>query len=284
MREVFREMLGAILDIFGDEIFSEPARLRAVMADLYAGDGYRKCRNLLNIAFGELNAYGRLRAIGQTSPQLVDILSKEMSRDFDILDSSAWAAIGSIGEILGIDAGEDGNISPPSVTFYNPPAADLFSVGDMVYFGKYYWRVLRVTDFGTLIITDEIIGSRAFGGADCRDWFTSELRQYLNETFYSKFSLSDRARIKQAQNRHSFDSERDALDYVSLLTPADAAILFDDNVDRSCTYNGAKSGWWLLCDPGSNNRNAHIVLKDGKISSLAAHLEGGVRPVLWLKP
>jgi len=280
MKGNIKEILTTMQDLFGDEIFHDAGRLKAAMADLFAGGGYKKSRNLLNIAFADLRAYSRMMAIERRAPLIVDILAKEMSRDYDILETSAWAVISCIGEIAGIVAGD----APGAVrlSFEADQLAPL-TVGDTVFFGKYYWRVLRVVDEIALVICEEIIGLRRYGQSDCRDWFSSEIRQYLNETFYSKFTPTDKKRVIQAHNHHSHDEARDTLDYVSLLNPGDANILFDDNADRVCKYNSNNCSWWLLSDPGTNSRNGAIVTSSGKISDLTAGAEGGIRPVLRLK-
>ena len=281
MNQTAKEILTTIQNLFGDEIFHEPGKLKAAMADLFAGDGYKKSRNLLNIAFADLRAYSRIISLERTSPLIIDILSKEMSRDYDILEPSARAVISCIGEIAGITPSDEPFVISPAHKIH---LTEPLVIGDVVFFGKHYWRVLKVNEIQATVICEEIIGFRRYDHHDkCRDWLSSELRQYLNETFYNKFTPADRARIMPIKNDHSHDPERSTIDNISLLHPSDANILFDDNIDRICKYNKNPCSWWLLSDPGTNSRNATIVTTTGKISDLAAAAEGGIRPVICIK-
>lgn len=59
-------------------------------------------------------------------------------------------------------------------------------------FGGYQWIILEEKDNKILILTEEIIGQRDYH-SDLVDitWEDSEMRQYLNSTFYETFLCGD---------------------------------------------------------------------------------------------
>lgn len=67
-------------------------------------------------------------------------------------------------------------------------------------FGGYQWIILEEKDNKILILTEEIIGQRDYH-SDLVDitWEDSEMRQYLNSTFYETFSPKEQARILETQ-------------------------------------------------------------------------------------
>ncbi|MDR0248838.1 MAG: DUF6273 domain-containing protein [Oscillospiraceae bacterium] len=75
------------------------------------------------------------------------------------------------------------------------------SVGDIITFGAYEWRVLTVENGRALIITDKIIDFRPYH-SEWEDitWADCGLRAYLNGEFYESFSAADRARIVETLN------------------------------------------------------------------------------------
>ena len=70
------------------------------------------------------------------------------------------------------------------------------SVGEIIQFGPYNWRVLDVDGNQALIITDRIIRRRTYHHTfEAVTWETSEIREYLNSAFFNSFDAADRARI-----------------------------------------------------------------------------------------
>lgn len=65
-----------------------------------------------------------------------------------------------------------------------------------VSFGGYQWRILEEKDGSMLLLTEHIIGQRDYH-SDLVDvtWEHSEMRQYLNSTFYETFSPKEQAKI-----------------------------------------------------------------------------------------
>jgi len=68
--------------------------------------------------------------------------------------------------------------------------------GDIISFGNYLWRVLQVSGDSVLIITETTIGKAPYhdiaGGIT---WEQCNLRKYLNNEFYSKFTEIEKPRI-----------------------------------------------------------------------------------------
>lgn len=75
---------------------------------------------------------------------------------------------------------------------------DTPDIGSVIEFGGYNWRVLDVQDDRVLIITENVIRTRAYHDIE-EDvtWATSNIRQYLNDDFYDSFSRADSARIAE---------------------------------------------------------------------------------------
>ena len=72
-------------------------------------------------------------------------------------------------------------------------------IGDIINFGKYRWCVLDVDGGKALVITESVIGERAFHSAsDIANkalWEHSDMRKYLNTEFYSQFPPPEQEKI-----------------------------------------------------------------------------------------
>ena len=68
--------------------------------------------------------------------------------------------------------------------------------GDVISFGKYLWRVLKISGEQMLIITETTIGKAAYHDrAGDVTWEHCSLRKYLNKNFYNKFNETEKLRI-----------------------------------------------------------------------------------------
>ena len=76
-----------------------------------------------------------------------------------------------------------------------PQPMQAVSVGDIIPFGGYDWRVLEVRGNQALILTDRIITQRQYHAGGGVTWETSDIRQWLNNDFLNRFSEQERARI-----------------------------------------------------------------------------------------
>ena len=128
-----------------------------------------------------LTAVGTLTpAMQQQLPQILDTRQRELEAE--------RAALGLPFAPVPVEA-------PPI-----PPvqAQANVSVGDIIPFGGFNWRVLDVQGGRALIITDRIIDTRMYYHTfEAVTWETSDIRQWLNGEFFARFSPSDQARIAE---------------------------------------------------------------------------------------
>ena len=69
---------------------------------------------------------------------------------------------------------------------------------DLYEMGGYTWMVLEVKDDKALIITRDVIETRAFDGdGKTNIWESCPLRSWLNNEFYSGFSSQEKSRIME---------------------------------------------------------------------------------------
>lgn len=70
-------------------------------------------------------------------------------------------------------------------------------------FGEYDWFVLDKKDDKMLIITEKVIGKRAYHHCECEiTWETCDMRKFLNTEFYNSFTSEDRKRIVEVTNEN----------------------------------------------------------------------------------
>ena len=118
-----------------------------------------------------------------------------------------------------------------------PTDISAVSVGDIIQFGNYDWRVLDVRSDRALIITDmalEVRGRdhiRAHG----QTWETCRYRIYLNNDFLIRFSYADRARILETNVVNSDNpwfgtsGGRDTVDRIFFLSVDEVLRYFGDS-------------------------------------------------------
>lgn len=197
-------------------------------------------------------------------------------------------------------------------------------VGDKIIFGEYEWRVLDIQDNTALIITEYIIEQRSYHDA-YKDitWADCSLRKYLNDEFYSKFTVADQSRIIPVINKnpdnHWYGSKggADTRDSIFLLSLEEVTCLYfgdsstklynpkknqrywferkdANNYRRIARLEGMEwSTWWWLRSPGRVSVKAVYIHGDGNIGIQGNNILkgniadgkclGGVRPALWLK-
>ena len=202
------------------------------------------------------------------------------------------------------------------------PAPVSVSIGDLIQFGAHDWRVLDVQGSRALIITENVIMQREFGGLP---WQGSLIRHYLNSTFFNTFSPQDQARIAETNVAVSinplgfglsgFVDSTYTTDRIFLLSIEEVVRYFGDSgllaeysneafpissisdnfnsarVARD--LNGTASSWWLRT-PGLDGEGAVGSDFDPNVASVWAcgtifthgdrdmGTTNGIRPVLWL--
>lgn len=185
---------------------------------------------------------------------------------------------------------------------------------DIITFGKYNWRVLHLKDGRALIITEDIIELRWYHNEFVDiTWADCDLRKYLNNEFYNKFSQDEKAKIITVTSRNPdnpwFKTKEgiDTTDSLFLLSLEDVCEYFGDSTaklrnkgnqtwlidDENNGKRQAKYGndfhWWRLRSPGYYGRTAASVSYYGYVYVRGNGVYGrprdggGVRPALWLK-
>ena len=185
---------------------------------------------------------------------------------------------------------------------------------DIITFGECNWRVLDVKDGRALIITEDVVELRWYHKKFVEiTWADCDLRKYLNNEFYSKFSQDEKAKISTVTNKNPdnpwFKTKggKDTTDDIFLLSLEEVCEFFNDSraklrdKGRQTWYiddenNGkrqAKHGndfhWWRLRSPGYYGRTAASVSYHGYVYVRGNGVYGrprdggGVRPALWLK-
>jgi len=200
--------------------------------------------------------------------------------------------------------------------FANTPDANT-NVGDIVRFGNFDWRVLDVQDGKALILTEQVIEDRPYNVGSEVDitWAESNLRRYLSEEFYNKFTATERALIAETQlttadnPRFGTKGGNPTTDRIFLLSleevvqymgsgqiPAGTNNSISDqyNSERiahlgegasNFAGNGAAPWWWRLRSPGNMQVRTMEVMYDGTISLVGrpANIIGpGIRPAMWI--
>jgi hypothetical protein len=296
-------------------IFTDAGRFGSIIRDVLPDDNLERIREGLRIAI-EKGAYNRLK-----QAEANGTVRKEVSIMADILHSQRGVDTVFALEVVGFIAALFTNVPVLPIPLSNPNSGSINSgtsvsisggsanpnklanAGDIIPFGKYYWRVLEVRGNQALLITQKIVAQRAY---DIRTniWEKCELRTYLNSAFYNDtFNPIEQSRIFPADVwNKDYDKDREAADLIErgivppikpdgyhtkdkifLLSIEEAKYLFKDNVDRIETYNRKASWWWLRS--GHYGNRAAYVDTDGTVylSGIGVSAgSGGVRPALWL--
>ena len=185
---------------------------------------------------------------------------------------------------------------------------------DIITFGQYNWQVLEVKEDRVLIITEDIIELRWYHNEFVEiTWENCQLRKYLNNDFYDKFSQDEKTKIITVTNKNSdnpwFKTKggNDTTDNIFLLSLEEICMYFGDskeklqnkdgqtwliddenNSNRQAKYNN-DFHWWRLRSPGyygrtsaSINSNGHVYVRGNGVYGRPKD-GGGLRPALWVR-
>lgn len=169
-----------------------------------------------------------------------------------------------------------------------------FTIGSIVPFGGYHWRILDIQGNAALIITEYIIGQQPYHNyAGDVTWADCSLRKYLNGEFYSTFTAADQSRITPVWNKNRDNpwygsrGGEDTRDDIFLLSIEEAVCQYfgdssknldnrsakqrywfqkkdENNYKRRSTCDGY-GWWWWLRSSGRDNRRAVYIHGDGNI-------------------
>ena len=181
-------------------------------------------------------------------------------------------------------------------------------IGDTFIFGKYEqdgyipngteaieWRVLDKKGEKYFVISEYILDNHPYEDSyDRADWEFSEVRPWLNNTFYSKaFNSTEKKMIltttvKAEYSEYATGYERDTKDKIFLLSLSEVEGYFYNAKDRKATTTeyadiSRYPNWWLRT-PGYFG--ACYINDDGLISTSGNYCMNnmGIRPAMWIKP
>ena len=190
-----------------------------------------------------------------------------------------------------------------------------YKIGETIEFGNYpqdkdgtekpiEWIVMKKEGNQVLLLSKYVLDAKPYN-KEWEDvtWETSDIRQWLNNEFYTTaFNKAEKAKIQTSLIKNKDNSEHgtsggnDTEDKVFLLSKKEAKTLFSNNGERiakateyaekSGVYvNEEKAAWWWLRSPGYNSRNAAEVRRYGWVSRNGDSVDNkndGVRPALHL--
>ena len=119
---------------------------------------------------------------------------------------------------------------------YHPLKPIPIPPGGKVRFGEYDWYVLNQQDDRMLILTEKIIGRRAYHSrVENITWETCDIRKYLNGEFFNSFDEPNRERIIEVINEnpdnpwYGTSGGNTTADKIFLLSIADVMKYFGDS-------------------------------------------------------
>ena len=190
-----------------------------------------------------------------------------------------------------------------------------YKVGETIEFGNYpqdkdgtekpiEWIVMKKEGNQVLLLSKYVLDAKPYN-KEWEDvtWETSDIRQWLNNEFYTTaFNKAEKAKIQTSLIKNEDNSKygtsggNDTEDKVFLLSKKEAKTLFSNNGERiakateyaekSGVYvNEEKAAWWWLRSPGNDSSSAAEVNKYGWVRGRGYYVDDnsdGVRPALHL--
>ena len=191
-----------------------------------------------------------------------------------------------------------------------------YKVGETIEFGNYpqdkdgtekpiEWIVMKKEGNQVLLLSKYVLDAKPYNEElEEVTWETSDIRQWLNNEFYTTaFNKAEKAKIQTSliknedNSEYGTSGENDTEDKVFLLSKKEAKTLFSNNEEKiaKATEYAEKSGvyvneekvagWWLR-SPGDNSDSATVVYSYGWGYRYGYDVYysygGGVRPALHL--
>ena len=191
-----------------------------------------------------------------------------------------------------------------------------YKVGETIEFGNYpqdkdgtekpiEWIVMKNEGNQVLLLSKYVLDAKPYNEElEEVTWETSDIRQWLNNEFYTTaFNKAEKAKIQTSliknedNSEYGTSGENDTEDKVFLLSKKEAKTLFSNNEEKiaKATEYAEKSGvyvneekvagWWLR-SPGDNSDSAAVVYSYGWGYRYGYDVYysygGGVRPALHL--
>ena len=190
-----------------------------------------------------------------------------------------------------------------------------YKVGKTIEFGNYpqdkdgtekpiEWIVMKKEGNQILLLSKYVLDAKPYN-KEWEDvtWETSDIRQWLNNEFYTTaFNKAEKAKIQTSLIKNEDNSEygtnggNDTEDKVFMLSEKEAETLFSNKEERiakateyaqkSGVYvNEEKAAWWWLRSPGDDSDSAAVVPDSGGVGRNGDDVyrdDVGVRPALYL--
>lgn len=172
------------------------------------------------------------------------------------------------------------------------------------------WTVLEIRDNTALIITRYGIDNPQFNTSKTNTtWADSNLRRWMNNTFYNSAFSSQEKQVILEVNVSSEDSLKwgtnggsSTKDKIFALSESETNKYFSGNGDRQTLatnyaesngamvstdffMNGKGTTWWWLRNPGSHENEASYISGKGSIASYGAEVNSKhacARPAMWI--
>ena len=190
-----------------------------------------------------------------------------------------------------------------------------YKVGETIEFGNYpqeedgtekpiEWIVMKNEGNQVLLLSKYVLDAKPYNEElEEVTWETSDIRQWLNNEFYTTaFNKTEKAKIQASLIKNEDNSwsgtsgGNDTEDKVFLLSEKEVETLFSNDEERiakateyaekSGVYvNEEKAAWWWLRSPGSSSDSAAGVYYNGWVYRNGIYVDGssdGVRPALHL--
>ncbi len=143
------------------------------------------------------------------------------------------------------------------------------SIGSIIPFGGYDWRILDIKDHAALIITENIIDQRSYHDAYKEiTWADCSLRKYLNGEFFDKFSLADQSRIIPVTNKnpdnqwYGTKGGADTKDSIFILSIEEVVCQYFGDSSSKLHYPGKNQRYWFeRKDENNSKRIARLEVK-----------------------
>ena len=190
-----------------------------------------------------------------------------------------------------------------------------YKIGETIEFGNYpqdkdgtekpiEWIVMKKEGNQVLLLSKYVLDAKPYN-KEWEDvtWETSDIRQWLNNEFYTTaFNKAEKAKIQTSliknedNSKYGTNGGNDTEDKVFLLSEKETETLFSNKEERiakateyatkSGVYvNEEKAAWWWLRSPGDNSKNAAEVWNYGWVGRSGDDVDcsnDGVRPALHL--
>ena len=190
-----------------------------------------------------------------------------------------------------------------------------YKIGETIEFGNYpqdkdgtekpiEWIVMKKEGNQVLLLSKYVLDAKPYN-KEWEDvtWETSDIRQWLNNEFYTTaFNKAEKAKIQTSliknedNSKYGTNGGNDTEDKVFLLSEKETETLFSNKEERiakateyatkSGVYvNEEKAAWWWLRSPGDNSKNEAEVWNYGWVGRSGDDVDcsnDGVRPALHL--